>query len=164
MHRVHLRRRPGRCTYEASFTLEGRRIFKALGTDDRRLDEDLVAELEFKLRRRELHLLRPIPAETALEAYLAYQRGRRAAKGLKTDEGYLRRALGAMKVEDLQDLTTEIVRSFLADRRAAGRSATTVNRNREVLHTLGSWAVNQGYLGGSEHPFRESVETKVDGE
>ncbi len=149
MHRVHLRRRPGRRTYEAYFTLEGRRVFKALGTDDRRLAEDLVAELEFKLRRRELHLPRPIPVETALEAYLAYQRGRRAAKGLKTDEGYLRRALAAMKVEDLQHLSPEKVRAYLAERRAAGRSATTLNRNREVLHTLGSWAVKQGYLAAN---------------
>ena len=73
MNRVHLRRRPGRKIWEIYFTLNGRRVFKSLKVTDKRIAEDLRADYEFKLRRRELHLPRPIPIETAKEEYWAYQ-------------------------------------------------------------------------------------------
>jgi len=43
MLRVHLRRRPGRRTFEAYFTLDGRRVFKQLHTEDENVAEDLRA-------------------------------------------------------------------------------------------------------------------------
>lgn len=144
--RVHLRRRPGRKTWEVHFTLNGKRKFRALGTTDRRIAEDLRAEMEVKLRRRELRLPREIPVESALEEYLVYQTGRRSPHGLRTDEGYLRRAIRSLGIEDLQKLQAADVIRYLVELSGLGRKPKTLNRVRESLHTFCSWAVDLDYL------------------
>ncbi|MBI3820083.1 MAG: tyrosine-type recombinase/integrase [Planctomycetes bacterium] len=146
MDRVHLRKKPGRTTFEVSFTHNGKRVFQALKTSDRRAAAAIRADLEYKLRNRILQLPREIPLEAAIDAFINYQKGRRTPKGLKIDEGYLRRTLAKMGVDDLTNVTSEGVRAQFMAMRADDYKAKTINRYREVLHCFCHWAMKESYL------------------
>ncbi|MFG0317552.1 MAG: tyrosine-type recombinase/integrase [Planctomycetota bacterium JB042] len=87
-----------------------------------------------------------LPTEETLERYLAWQRTRKTHKSWSTDRGYVLRFFAAAGVADLAEVTTASVTAYLAAMAESGRSPKTLNRVREVLHTLFAWLVEQELL------------------
>lgn len=88
----------------------------------------------------------PLPTDETLTRYLAWQGTRKTPKSLATDRGYLLRFFRAAAVADLADVTTAGVVAYLAARAEDGRSPKTLNREREVLHTLYAWLREQDLI------------------
>jgi len=145
MDRVHLRRR-GK-TWWIDYCLSGKRVRESLGTTDRKEAELRRAEKEVLFRRGDLLFEQPVRIDVFLREYLDYQRARRAKKGFETDRVYLERFLEACPLRRITDLTTLHVTTYLTGRKNRDDLAgKTLNRIREVLHTMGSYAVAHGYL------------------
>ncbi len=144
MQRVQLFQR-GRIHW-VRFTLEGKQRRQSLGTDNRKIAEDHRAQLEAKLRARELRLPRDFALRPFIDRYLAYQKVRKTKHGYEVDKCYVKRFFAAVPVKRLNDLTPPLLIDYLVGRANEGRKPKTLNRIRECLRTMFSWAVDQGFV------------------
>lgn len=144
--RVHLRRR-GR-TYWVDYTTDGgKRVRRSLGTRIKASAEQERARLEYKLRSGELEEAERLGMVKFLAEYEAYQLARKTKKSFQNDWSYLKGFLGEHPLEFLDELTVHKVSHYLTERRNRDKlSPRSLNRIREVLHTMGSYAVSRGYL------------------
>lgn len=88
----------------------------------------------------------PLPTREVLDRFLAWQRARKTAHSWSVDRGYLERFFLAVPVADVRELAPAAISDYLSGRAAAGRSAKTLNRQREVLHTFCAWLVEREEL------------------
>jgi len=149
MDRVHLRLRGQ--TWWLDYTLDdGRRIRRSLGTRNRKLAELERARLEYQLRSGEHREVEPMAFATFLEGYEAYLKARKTWKSCQNDLSNLKAFLKAQPLKTLEDLTTGRVSFYLTERKTKDELAPrTLNRIREVLHTMASYAVDHGLLKGN---------------
>ena len=143
---VHLWLR-GRIWWVHYTTLDGRRVRRSLQTASRKKAHLERVRLEHELRFSDLADPEPVAMELFLEEYLDWQRARKTPRGFQRDHSYLRRFLDELPLRVLTDLSTAHVSHHLTKRRNEdGLAPRTLNRIREVVHTMCSYAVDHGYL------------------
>ncbi len=148
-NRVHLWLRGQ--TWWIGYTLnDGTRIRRSLKTRSENKAERERARLEYLLRcdrLEETNGPERISMEVFLELYEGHLRSRKTKKSLQNDLSYLRGFLKSHGFRFLDEISTRHINAFLARRGNEDRVAPrTLNRTREVLHTMCAFALDQGYL------------------
>ncbi len=158
--RVHVYRR-GR-TYWVDYTTDaGKRIRRSLDTRVTTFAEKERARLEYQLRSGELEEAERMAMALFMAEYREYQPARKTRKSFKNDFSYLSTFLGEHPLEFLDELTVHKVSQHITEQRNRdGLSPRSLNRIREVLHTMASYAVSRGYL--DENPVSKAwVQTPI---
>ena len=112
---------------------------------------DLASLLEQLVARMGVRLpaARALPVAETFARYEAWQRSRKHPESWLRDESYLRGFLRDAGVKDFGEVTTAQVSEYLAQRATKGLRPKTVNRIREVLHTMFAWFVEQDWIASN---------------
>lgn len=131
---VHLFRRG--LVYWVHFTLHGRQVRKTLGTRDRRIAEDLRAQMEHELRSKRFRLPANPTVEQFLEGYFPEIRVRLRPRVCSQSERHIREFFEEVGVKKLADVSAGDLGKYLAGRRRSGWGPKTANNVRAILHAM----------------------------
>lgn len=111
-------------------------------------NSEIETLLEQLVARMSLHLpgRRRLLVSETWPKYAAWQATRKDPASWARDLSYLRAFLAWSRVDDFAEVTPAAITEFLTARAAAGRGPKTLNRIREVLHTMFAWFVEQEWL------------------
>ncbi len=132
----------------ANYRHEGRRFRTSLETENRKIAEDLLIDLELSLRNGKKPEEKP--KVTVAEFKPEYEKDAKARKRPKShvnDMARLQAFLDFANPVLLEDITTRNVSAFLAKKALEdGAAPATLLRHREILHAFCEVAVRHGHL------------------
>ena len=151
-----------------SYRLNGRRVQLALDTTNERIARDKKRQIEYELTVGLLQTASRLPLAAVVEDFCQHLQARSPHKARRTDFGRLRCFFGPickslhlgtrggqsqkpspdkyahahLRVELLEDLTSEMINRFISARlRESAWAAKTANSHREILHRLFAFAI-----------------------
>lgn len=163
MARVYARKgRRGKNVWYVDYTVEGVRRRERVGYSQRQAEEALQSRLT-DIRRRKFDRILPEPSVTLSEIWPRYLKHSEAAKSrrqVQREVGIYRRHLEPLfGSSNLNEITAEQVESYQAERKAEGRSASTINKEVQLLKNVCKKAVQWGkirsYQIAAVKPFKE---------
>ncbi|MGE3175255.1 MAG: tyrosine-type recombinase/integrase [Planctomycetota bacterium] len=146
------------------FRTEGRRVRESLGTDNKKLAEDLRRRRLVEVEAGRLQLVavpaggglaesaappepRPVvDVETALADYRAWSLAHKRPRTIRNDRLRLQAFFATVPGRALGEIATTDVERFLTQQALKGRQPATLLRYREILHAFWRWAECQGHV------------------
>jgi integrase len=123
--------------YWADFTIDGVRYRVPLHTKDereaKRKEKDSIAEAKTGKLTQSGRAFAHLAFSAAIERYTASRRPRLARRTIQTERERTKPLVAYFRATTLQTITTDDVLGYIADRKQAGISNATINRERDLL-------------------------------
>jgi integrase len=146
-------------TWWARYSQDGQDVRRSLRTQNRKVAQEVLLDLELELRRGSQRVLEPPSATPAApkppsvsiadfkREFTEYSKSSKRPKSHSTDMGRLKEFIASLDVVDLADVTTGHATRFLAAKTNEDKvSPTTILRYRETLHAFFAYARRLSYV------------------
>jgi integrase len=150
-------------TWHTHFFVDGERYRKSLETSDwreaQRAERELIAEAKAGRLAACRDEFSRLPFREAADRFIADRVPRLALESVKTEKGRAKPIKAAIGATPVWRLSVEQVRTYLRERKAAGRSNATLNRELDIIRGVLKRAKRWHLFSGEIRPLpvRENI-------